>query len=444
MRKAVKFGGSSLADAVQFQKSADIVKADAARLYVVPSAPGKRNSTDTKVTDMLFHCFALQKKSPAQAIEYFERIKERYDEIIRGLDLDFSMNDEYDLICRKLSEGLSEEYLVSRGEYLSGKVLAKLLDIPFVDAADCVKFDARGNYDEKATMMAFEKYEKLQRFVMPGFYGSYPDGEIRTFSRGGSDISGAIVAKAMKVDVYENWTDVSGFLAADPRIVENPEPIEEITYSELRELAYMGASVFHEEAIYPARSAGIPINIRNTNRPEDTGSWICPDDQTTDRHAYITGIAGKKNFLSVSFEKDVSGDKYAFGRKVLQVFEEAKVMIEHVPSSVGTMTVVVDADEISGKEDSILRRIRRELDPYHITVERELAFIAIVGYKMKGGVGVTSGLMAALAEEGISVKMVIQGIREISLIIGIEEKDFEKAVVRLYKFRSEVADSNFA
>ena len=443
MRKAVKFGGSSLADAVQFQKCADIVKADATRLYAVPSAPGKRNSADTKVTDMLFRCFALQKKSPQQAIEYFERIEERYDGIIRDLGLDFSLEDEYAMIRRNLEEGLTEEYLVSRGEYLSGKVLSKLLDFPFVDAADCIKFDARGNYDEEATMKAFEKYQSEPCFVMPGFYGAYPDGQIRTFSRGGSDISGAIVAKAMKANVYENWTDVSGFLAADPRIVDNPEPIEEITYSELRELSYMGASVFHEEAIYPARSAGIPINIRNTNRPQDTGSWICPDDQATEKHAYITGIAGKKNFLSVSFEKDVSGDKYAFGRKVLQVFEEAKVMIEHVPSSVGTMTVVVDAGEISGKEESILRRIRRELDPYHITVERNLAFIAVVGFKMKGGVGVTSGLMAALAEEGISVKMVIQGIREISLIIGIEEKDFEKALIRLYKFRSEVVGSKF-
>ncbi len=444
MRKAVKFGGSSLADAVQFRKCADIIKADETRLYAVPSAPGKRNSADTKVTDMLFHCFALQKKSPEKAVEYFERIEERYDGIIRDLDLDFSLEEEYAIIRKNLEEGLTEEYLVSRGEYLSGKVLSRLLDFPFVDAADCVKFDARGNYDENATMQAFEKYQDMPCFVMPGFYGAYPDGQIRTFSRGGSDISGAIVAKAMKVNVYENWTDVSGFLAADPRIVENPEPIEEITYSELRELAYMGASVFHEEAIYPARSAGIPINIRNTNRPQDIGSWICPDDQATDKHAYITGIAGKKNFLSVSFEKDVSGDKYAFGRKVLQVFEEAKVMIEHVPSSVGTMTVVVDAGEISGKEESILRRIRRELDPYHITVERDLAFIAVVGFKMKGGVGVTSGLMAALAEEGISVKMVIQGIREISLIIGIEEKDFEKALVRLYKFRSEVASAKFA
>ncbi len=444
MRKTVKFGGSSLADAVQVQKCADIIKADPDRRFAVPSAPGKRNSADTKVTDMLFKCFAMQKKNPMEAIEYFERIEERYDGIIHDLGLDFSLKDEYGIIRRNLKEGLSEEYLVSRGEYLSGKILAKLLDFPFVDAAECIKFDARGNYDEQATMKAFEKYQDAACFVMPGFYGSYPDGSIRTFSRGGSDISGAIVAKAMKADVYENWTDVSGFLAADPRIVKNPEPIEEITYSELRELAYMGASVFHEEAIYPARSAGIPINIRNTNRPEDNGSWICPDDQTTDKHAYITGIAGKKNFMSVSFEKDVSADKYAFGRKVLQVFEEAKVMIEHVPSSVGTMTLVVDAAEISGKEDSILRRIRRELNPYHITVERELAFIAIVGYKMKGGVGVTSGLMAALADAGISVKMVIQGIREISLIIGIEEKDFEKALVRLYQFRSEVADANFA
>lgn len=438
MRKAVKFGGSSLADAVQFQKCAEIIQADPARLFVVPSAPGKRNDGDTKVTDMLFHCFALQKKSPEEAIEYFERIKERYDGIIRDLGLNFSLDAEYEEICQKLQEGLTEEYLVSRGEFLSGKVLAKLLGFPFLDAARCIKFDDTGNYDEHATLMAFREIRHEERFVMPGFYGSYPSGAIRTFSRGGSDISGAIVAKAMETDVYENWTDVSGFLAADPRIVKNPETIAEITYSELRELSYMGAKVFHEEAIYPARSAGIPINIRNTNRPSDAGSWICPDDKASENHAYITGIAGKKNFLSVSFEKDIGGDKLAFGRKVLQVFEEAKVMVDHVPSSVGTMTVVVDAEEVSGKEESILRRIRREINPYHITVERNLAFIAVVGYKMKGGIGVTSGLLAALAEEGISVKMVIQGIREISLIIGIEEKDFEKALVRLYQFRSQV------
>lgn len=439
MKKAVKFGGSSLADAAQFQKCADIIKADPARLYVVPSAPGKRHKDDIKVTDMLFHCFALQKRSPEQAIEYFERIKERYDEIIRELDLDFSLEAEYQTIEKKLQEGLTEAYLVSRGEYLSGKVLARLLDYPFIDAASCICFDDRGNYDEHDSLVAFQAFRQERCFVMPGFYGAGPDGEIQTFSRGGSDISGAVVAKAMEVDVYENWTDVSGFLAADPRIVKNPEPIEEITYSELRELSYMGASVFHEEAIYPARSAGIPINIRNTNRPQDIGSWICPDDKATENHAYITGIAGKKNFMSLSFEKDIGGDKLAFGRKVLQVFEEAQVMVDHVPSSIGTMTVVVDANEMSGKEESILRRIRHDIDPYHITIERNLAFIAVVGFRMKGGVGVTAGLLAALAEEGISVKMVIQGIREISLIIGIDEENFEKAVKRLYQFRKEIS-----
>ena len=438
MRKAVKFGGSSLADAVQFQKCAEIIKADPSRLFVVPSAPGKRHAHDTKVTDMLFHCFALQKKHPDEALEYFERIKERYDEIIRELHLSYSLEEEYQLISEKIGADITEEYLVSRGEYLSAKILSALLGYPFLDASQCVKFDATGNYDEQSTQLAFYEIKDWPCFVMPGFYGSYPNGEIRTFSRGGSDISGAIVAKAMEVDVYENWTDVSGFLAADPRIIPHPETIEEVTYSELRELSYMGASVFHEEAIYPARSAGIPINIRNTNRPGDAGSWICPDDGASPSHAYITGRAGKKGFLSLSFDGGVGGDRLSFGRKVLQVFEEAKVMVDHVPSSIGTMTVVVDAGEISGKEESIVRRIRREIDPDHITIERNLAFIAVVGFKMKGGIGVTSGILAALAQEGISVKMVIQGIREISLIIGIEEKDFEKAIRRLYSFRQEV------
>ena len=434
MRKAVKFGGSSLADAKQFSKCAAIIKSDDARRYVVPSAPGKRFKDDVKITDMLIQCYDIQKKDLDEGLAYFSTIEDRFDEIIRDLGLDYSLEPEYRLIRSYMEEGLSRDYLVSRGEFLSGKILAKLLDYPFVDPADYIIFNSNGIFEEQKTAVAFRKISEMEAFVMPGFYGATDTGRVKTFSRGGSDITGSVVANGMHVDVYENWTDVSGFLMVDPRLVENPQPIQEITYSELRELSYMGAQVFHEEAIFPARAAGIPINIRNTNKPEDEGSWVCTDDRITKDHLFITGLAGKKGFMSLSFEKDVGSDRLPFGRKVLQMFEEAKVMVEHVPSSIGTMTVVVDAKEISGKEESILRRIRREIDPYSITVERNLALVAVVGLQLRGVVGITSDMLRVLADGGINVRMVIQGIKEISLIIGVDEGDYEKSIELLYEF----------
>ncbi len=434
MRKTVKFGGSSLADAVQMRKVAAIILADESRRYVVPSAPGKRFKEDTKVTDMLIRCYEIQKKDAEAGRRSFYDIEARYDSIIEELGLDLSLDEEYRQILSRLDEGTSLDYLASRGEYLNGIILAKLLGYRFLDAADYIFFDAKGNFDEAKTMTAFRAISPEERFVLPGFYGATENHRIHTFSRGGSDITGSIVSKAMASDVYENWTDVSGFLAADPRIVENPSPIHEISYSELRELSYMGASVFHEEAIFPARSAGIPINIRNTNIPSDEGTWIVPDDQITDAHKFITGVAGKKGFVSLSFEKDIGSDKLAFGRKVLQVFEEAMVMVEHVPSSIGTMTVVVDSAEISGKEESILRRIRREIDPYSVTIEHNLAMLAIVGVAMKDVIGMSAGILEELAKVGVSVKLVIQGIKEISLIVGVREEDFEKTIKALYAF----------
>ena len=434
MRKAVKFGGSSLADAAQIRKVAAIIRSDEARKYVIPSAPGKRFKTDTKVTDMLIRCFEIQQRDLDEGLAYFSQIEERFNSILKDLELDYSLEEEYRVIRSNMEEGLSRDYLVSRGEYLSGKILSNLLDMPFVDPADYIHFNSNGIFEEQKTSAAFREIAGMESFVMPGFYGATDTGRIRTFSRGGSDITGSIVAGGMQVDVYENWTDVSGFLMVDPRIVENPYPIKEITYSELRELSYMGAQVFHEEAIFPARAAGIPINIRNTNRPEDEGSWVCTDDKISKDHLFITGLAGKTDFMSLSFEKDVGSDRLPFGRKVLQMFEEAKVMVEHVPSSIGTMTVVVDAAEISGKEESILRRIRREIDPYSITVERNLAPVAVVGLKLRGVVGITSDMLRVLADEGINVRMVVQGIKEISLIIGVSEEDYEKAIRLLYDF----------
>ncbi|MCF0136069.1 MAG: aspartate kinase [Lachnospiraceae bacterium] len=434
MRKVVKFGGSSLADACQMKKVVDIIRADESRMYVVPSAPGKRFKGDVKVTDMLIRCYEIQKRDVDEGHAYFYHIQDRYDEIISGLGLDFSLEDEYREIHSAIDEGMSEEYLVSRGEYLNGKVLAAALGYRFIDPADYVVFDAAGNYDENRTVEAFYDVDISERFVMPGFYGAAENGRIKTFSRGGSDITGSIVAKAMKVDVYENWTDVSGFLAADPRIIENPAGIQEISYSELRELSYMGASVFHEEAIFPARSEGIPINIRNTNRPEDEGSWIVPDDKITEAHSFITGITGKTDFTALSFEKDIGSDRLGFGRKVLQVFEESKVMVEHVPSSIGTMTVLVDDKELEGKEENILRRIRREIDPYNIKVEHDLALVAIVGESMYGAVGAAAEIFRVLAAAGVNVKLSIQGINEISCVVGVAEDDFETSIKALYSY----------
>ena len=437
MKKAVKFGGSSLADATQFRKCAAIIQADPSRRYVVPSAPGKRFRDDVKITDMLIECYEIQRKDLDQGLECFSRVEDRFDEIIRDLGLDYSLEPEYRLIRSYMEEGLSRDYLVSRGEFLSGKVLAALLGFPFVDPADYIVFNSNGVFEEQKTAAAFRKIVDMDCFVMPGFYGATETGRIKTFTRGGSDITGSVVAGGMRVDIYENWTDVSGFLMADPRMVEDPLSITEISYSELRELSYMGAQVFHEEAIFPAREAGIPINIRNTNRPEDEGSWVRTDDKISEGHLLITGVTGKKGFMSMSFEKDVGGDRLPFGRKVLQMFEEAKIMVEHVPSSIGTMTVIVDAREISGKEENILRRIRREIDPYSITVERNLALVAVVGIRMHGVVGITSDMLRVLAKEGINVRMLIQGIKEISLIIGINEEDFEKAIRLLYRFALE-------
>lgn len=435
MKKTVKFGGSSLADAVHVQKVVDIIKADPSRLYVIPSAPGRRFKGDLKVTDMLIKCFEIQKHDSDQGREYFKKIEERYDSIIRDLGLDFSLDNEYRTIISRMEEGLSKEYLVSRGEYLCGCLLANILGFPFLDSEECIRFDARGQFDENQTYAAFEKFSGMEKFVMPGFYGANESGRIRTFSRGGSDITGSIVSKAMNVDVYENWTDVSGFLVADPNIIDSPESVKEVSYGELRELSYMGAQVFHEEAIFPARSAGIPINIKNTNRPQDVGSWILPDDQITDQHAFITGITGKKGFVAMSFEKDIGSDRLTFGRKILQVFEEAMVMVEHVPSSIGTMTVVVSADEIKGKEESILRRIRREIDPYSMKVERNLALVAIVGQRIADVIGSTYQILKAIADQHIGVRLVIQGVNEITLIVGVDEKDFEKTVECLYEYR---------
>ena len=431
MSKVVKFGGSSLASAEQFKKVGDIVRADASRKYVVPSAPGKRFKEDTKVTDMLYGCYELaeQGKDFKKALG---EIKERYQEIIDGLDLDLSLDDEFAVIGKNFREKAGSNYAASRGEYLNGIIMAKYLGFAFVDAATVIFFNEDGTLDEEKTNEVLSvKLAECDKAVVPGFYGSMPDGSVRTFSRGGSDITGSIVAKAAKVDVYENWTDVSGFLIADPRIIENPQGIDVITYKELRELSYMGATVLHEDAIFPVHQQGIPINIRNTNAPEDNGTWIV--GSTCQKSKYvITGIAGKKGFCSINIEKDMMNSEIGFGRKVLQAFEENGISFEHVPSGIDTMTVFVHQDEFMHKEQKVVAGIHRLAKPDSIEIESDLALIAVVGRGMKSTRGTAGRIFSALAHANVNVRMIDQGSSEQNIIIGVANEDFETAIRAIY------------
>ena len=431
MKKVVKFGGSSLASAEQFQKVANIIHSDDNRRYVVPSAPGKRFSDDTKVTDMLYACYHL-----AEADKDFKKelsaIAERYQEIIDGLSLTLSLKDEFKTIEKNFKEKAGENYAASRGEYLNGIIMAAYLGYEFVDAAEVIRFKDNGDFDAEVTNEILgQRLAGIERAVIPGFYGSYADGKVKTFSRGGSDVTGSIVARAVKADVYENWTDVSGFLVADPRIIENPEAIETITYRELRELSYMGASVLHEDAIFPVRREGIPINIRNTNKPEDEGTWIV--ESTCQKSKYvITGVAGKKGFCSVNIEKAMMNSEIGFGRKVLQAFEDYGISFEHVPSGIDTMTVFVHQDEFIDKEQKVVSAIHRLADPDAIDIEADLALIAVVGRGMKSTRGTAGRIFSALAHANVNVKMIDQGSSELNIIIGVANGDFETAIKAIY------------
>lgn len=431
MAKVVKFGGSSLASAEQFKKVGEIIRADAARKYVVPSAPGKRFKDDTKVTDMLYACYDL-----AEADKDFKaalkNIEARYQEIIDGLGLTVSLDDEFKTIAKNFKEKAGSNYAASRGEYLNGIIMANYLGYEFIDSATVIFFDENGAFDADETdKVLSERLSKCERAVVPGFYGAMPDGKVKTFSRGGSDITGSIVAKAVKADVYENWTDVSGFLVADPRIIDKPEAIDTITYKELRELSYMGATVLHEDAIFPVRQEGIPINIRNTNAPEDNGTWIV--GSTCQKSKYvITGIAGKKGFCSINIEKDMMNTEIGFGRKVLQAFEENGISFEHVPSGIDTMTVFVHQDEFIHKEQKVVAGIHRLANPDSIDIESDLALIAVVGRGMKSTRGTAGRIFSALAHYNVNVKMIDQGSSELNIIIGVANEDFEAAIKAIY------------
>ena len=431
MKKVVKFGGSSLANAEQFEKVGDIIRSEESRRFVVPSAPGKRFDGDTKVTDLLYSCYdAAAKDGDFEKI--LEEIKSRYNEIIKGLSLTFSLDEDFQVIKENFKAQIGRDYAASRGEYLNGKVMAAYLGYEFVDAADVIRFDKNGNLDsEKTDKLLGKRLSKCENAVVPGFYGAKEDGTVTTFSRGGSDVTGSLVAKAIKADMYENWTDVSGFLAADPRIVDNPRSIEVITYKELRELSYMGATVLHESAIFPVRKEGIPINIRNTNAPQDKGTMIV-ETTCNKPDCIITGIAGKKGFVSITIDKDMMNSEIGFGRKVLQVFEDNGISFEHMPSGIDTMTVFVHQDEFVEKEQKVLAQLHRAVNPDSIELESDLSLIAVVGRGMRNNSGLAANIFSALAKAKINIKMIDQGSSELNIIIGVRNRYFEDAIKTIY------------
>ena len=431
MKKVVKFGGSSLASAEQFQKVGSIIRAEESRRYVIPSAPGKRFSGDTKVTDMLYDCYetAISGKDFDKKLD---KIHERYNEIIEGLGLELSLDDEFVTIHDFFEKGAGRNYAASRGEYLNGIIMAAYLGYEFVDAAEVIFFNDEGEFDEEKTNRVMgARLDKIEKAVIPGFYGVLPNGKVKTFSRGGSDITGAIVARAVKADLYENWTDVSGCLVTDPRIVKNPEPIEIITYRELRELAYMGASVLHDEAIFPVRSEGIPINIRNTNDPTAPGTMIVASTCKKPKYT-ITGIAGKKGFAAVNIEKDRMNSEVGFTRKVLSVFEDNDISIEHLPTGIDTMSVYIHQSEFEEKEQKVVAGINRNVKPDYLELESDLALIAVVGRGMRSARGTAGRIFAALAHANINIRMIDQGSSELNIIIGVDNNDFEAAIKAIY------------
>ncbi len=432
MIKVAKFGGSSCASAEQFRKVKDIVLSDKSRHYIVVSAPGKRASGDTKVTDLLYRlqdAVADEKKFQ----ETLQTIKDRYQEIIDGLGLDFSLAADFDRIEQDLKAGADRDYAASRGEFLNAKLMAAYLGFSFIDSASCFVFKEDRSCDYQKTEEGIRAALKdIDYAVFPGFYGADEKGKVVTFSRGGSDVTGSLLAAAEHVDLYENWTDVSGFLVADPRIVPNPEVIDYITYRELRELSYMGAGVLHEDAIFPVRREGIPIQIKNTNRPEDHGTLIVQNTLKKPRFI-ITGVSGKKDFCAINIEKAMMNSEIGFARKLLSVLEDNNISFEHIPSGIDTMTLVIHQEELEHCEQKILNGIQRAVNPDLIELESDIALIAVVGRGMKSSRGVAGRVFSALAHEYINIKMIDQGSSEYNIIIGVRNEDFEKAIRAIYK-----------
>lgn len=429
--KVAKFGGTSVSDAIQMAKVKKIVEADPDRRYVVVSAPGKRFNEDNKITDLLYLCMAhIDHNVPYDQV--FQVVCDRFSAIELSLGVNVNLKKHFEEIRENLKAGASEDYIASRGEYLNAIIAAAYLGYDFVDTAGIIKFDERGKFQNGKTDDALrEELLKHERAVLPGFYGAYPDGRIKTFSRGGSDITGSLVARAIKADVYENWTDVSGFLMADPRIVKHAKPISTISYKELRELSYMGASVLHEDAVFPARAANIPINIRNTNEPEDPGTTITAEANAKE-DTIITGIAGSKDFTVIAIYKNMMNKDKGFVKRILGILEDYEISFEHMPSGIDTISVVISNKKLSGKLDEILEEFQRKLQPDSMDVFENMSLIATVGCGMAKRPGVSAKLFTALFEDDINIRMIDQGSSEMNIIIGVENKDFENAIKAIY------------
>ncbi|QWT17833.1 aspartate kinase [Collinsella sp. zg1085] len=432
MIKIAKFGGSSVADAEQFKKIRAIVSSDTDRRFVVVSACGRRGKGDSKVTDLLY-LVSAHLNYQVSCDDLLADIESRYVSIAEELGLSYPIHQEFAAFAKDARAGrLSTECLVSRGEYFTARLMAEYLELPFLDAAEVICFHHDGTLNWELTETKIRERAPQGGFVLPGFYGATRDGQIKLLDRGGGDISGAILAKCLHADLYENWTDVSGFLSADPRIVDNPDSIGRITYSEMRELSYMGASVLHEEAIFPVREADIPIVIKNTNRPNDPGTVIRESAGASDTEPIITGITGKRDFVAVHVMKSHMCDEVGVLRQTLSVFERYRVSVEHIPTGIDSFAVVVQGKDVKDSLWSIVADIKRDVQPDEIKVSDKLALISTVGRNMVGRPGVSGSLFAALGQEGISIRMIAQGSEEINIIVGVHDDDFGRAIRAIY------------
>ena len=434
MLKVLKFGGSSMADAKQFEKVKSIVQADPSRKVVIVSAAGKRFSDDHKLTDLLYLCHAHLKYGVA-CDNVFDMIRSRYMEIRDELGLKTDLESEFDALRKKMDKGISQDELVSRGEYFAARLMADYLGYDFLDSELWLRFKLDGTVDQEVSYEALSRAASGRRVVIPGFYGAMPDGSIKTFTRGGSDITGALAAAALDADVYENWTDVSGFLMADPRIVKDPLPIERITYSELRELSYIGAQVLHEGTIFPVREKNIPLNIRNTNQPDHPGTMIRESFDEPEEKAdssFITGIAGRKDFSVITITKNGMSNEVGVLRRVLEILEKYQLVVEYLPSGIDSVSLVVAADKLRPCQYQILGEIQKALKPDTIHVTEDMAIVAAVGRKMAFKPGISGKIFAALGENGINIRMITQGPEELNIIVGVDNKDFAGAIRVLY------------
>lgn len=436
MIKTAKFGGSSLSDAGQFQKVAAIVRGDPARRFVVVSAPGKRFSGDNKITDLLYRCAALAGRREDFSAP-FGQIRDRYLSIERDLGLEQAhMGPALDEIEAALRTGrASRDFVASRGEYLCARLMGAYLGAPMVDAAQLIRFKEDGTLDMERTACYCAPLKDLPLAVIPGFYGTMPDGSIRTFSRGGSDITGAIIARAVGASEYENWTDVDGFMMADPRIVPEARVMHAVSYTELRELSYMGASVLHEESIFPVREARIPIHVRNTNHPEAGGTWIVNEGtlMKEHRHGLVAGISGRKGFTMITLTKENLHKQVGFGYGLLKILDRHDISFESMPCGIDNLTVVLNDADIKGKMDQLYHEIRTELKPDTVEIASSIALIATVGHGMARTLGVAARLFTALSEAGVSSRIIDQSPKEMNLIVGVDQRDFEGAVRAIYR-----------